>query len=82
MGFAKWVPWLWHGSQYCMRRDFPHNIALLCTKKSQLGLGSFFVVFVICNYNPPPPVRVTGIAGTCRNVLPERCDSVRLNVFQ
>ena len=32
-------------------------------------------------YNPPP-VPVTGIAGTCRNVLPERCDSVRLNVFQ
>ena len=31
---------------------------------------------------PPPPVPVTGIAGTCRNILPERCDSVRLNVFQ
>ena len=30
----------------------------------------------------PPPVPVTGIAGTCRNVLPERCDSGRLNVFQ
>ena len=30
----------------------------------------------------PPPVPVTGIAGTCRNVLPERCDSVTLNVFQ
>ena len=30
----------------------------------------------------PPPIPVTGIAGTCRNVLPERCDSVRLNVFQ
>ena len=30
----------------------------------------------------PPPVPVTGIAGTCRNVLPERCDSVRLNVFE
>ena len=29
-----------------------------------------------------PPVPVTGMAGTCRNVLPERCDSVRLNVFQ
>ena len=31
---------------------------------------------------PPPPVPVTRIAGTCRNVLPERCDCVRLNVFQ
>ena len=30
----------------------------------------------------PPPVPVTGIAGTCRNVLPERCNSGRLNVFQ
>ena len=29
-----------------------------------------------------PPVPVTGIAGTCWNVLPERCDPGRLNVFQ
>ena len=35
-----------------------------------------------CPNRNPPPVPVTGIAGTCRNVLPERCDSVRLNVFQ
>ena len=30
----------------------------------------------------PPRVPVTRIAGTCRNVLPERCDSGRLDVFQ
>ena len=30
----------------------------------------------------PPPVPVARSAGTCRNVLPERCDSVRLNVLQ
>ena len=29
-------------------------------------------------HNPPPPVPVTGNAGTCRNVLPECCDSVSL----
>ena len=31
---------------------------------------------------PPRPVPVAGNAGTCRNNLPEHCDSVRLDVLQ
>ena len=55
-------------------------------RMSHKGVGSAVMGVRVrlshCSHNPPPPVPVTGIAGTCRNVLPERCDSVRLNVFE